>query len=103
MNAKCIAIMAIGVLPLATAIGGELTSKNNPKLAKVMAAFPKSDTNGDKVLTISELRTFVSAKMPDKATSKTNPYLKRLLKEEKDADKNGDALLTKAELLAHLR
>lgn len=86
-----------------TIANAELNSKNNPKLAKVYKAFPKSDLNGDKTLTISELRGFVDKKIKDGATSSKNIYLKRLLKEEKDADKNSDGVLTKSELLAHLK
>lgn len=84
-------------------VQAELNSKTNPKLAKVLKNFPKSDTSGDGVLTISELRGFVSKKIKNGATSSSNLYLKRLLKEEKDADKNNDGVLTKDELLAHLK
>jgi len=96
-------ILVGAALSLQSLNAGELTSSNNKKLKKVMNAFPKSDTNGDKVLTMSELHDFVKLRMKDSATSQTNLQLKRLLKEEQDADKDGDGVLTKAELLAHLQ
>lgn len=91
------------VISLTLVNGEELSSANNKKLKKVKNAFPKSDSNGDNILTLSELHDFVKLRMNDGATSKSNLQLKRLLKEEPDADKNGDSILTKAELLAHLR
>ena len=96
-------LCGICLLSVSLLSAAELSSSNNPKLAKVKKAFPKADVNSDGILTISELRGFVDKKMKGSATSKTNPYLKRLLKEEKDADKNSDGILTKAELLAHLK
>ena len=72
-------ILIGAALSLHSVNAGELTSSSNKKLKRVIVAFPKSDTNGDDVLTMSELHNFVKKKMKDGATSKTNVYLKRCL------------------------
>jgi len=82
--------------------GAELTSENNFKLKAVYGALPRTDGNGDGILSLDELKTYVRDKFNDQATSQFNPYLSRFLKGEPLADKNCDGVLTKDELLTHL-
>lgn len=79
-----------------------MTSVNNFKLKAVFDALPKTDGNGDGILTLDELKAYVHGKFNDQATSQFNPYLNRFLKNEPISDKNNDGVLTKQELLNHL-
>ena len=81
----------------------ELTSENHPKLKVVFEKVPKTDGNGDGILTLGELRDYVQTNFRDRATSRFNLYLGQFLKNEPEADKNHDGVLTKSELLAHLQ
>lgn len=79
------------------------TSENNFKLKAVFERLPKTDANGDGILTLPELRQYVEVKFRDRATSRSNLYMSQFFKYEPTADANKDGVLTKHELLYHLR
>lgn len=109
---------AILTLVIAVAVSwgwvqGNETSENNPKMKKFLNLFPNSDANPkDKILTRSEIYTFLLNKVPSSATSNTPGYwgkqLKKFYKEtEGKADKHdgkgaNDGVLTKTELLNYV-
>ena len=55
------------------------TSKTNSKIKKFLNLYPRSDANGDKVLTTAEMQSFILRKIKSSATSENSASLKRFL------------------------
>ncbi|MDF1755957.1 MAG: EF-hand domain-containing protein [Verrucomicrobiales bacterium] len=89
-------------LSSAIVVQAETSSSNNSKVKEFYKNFPGSDADKNGVLTISEMRSFIMAKVRSSATSKDHPGLSRLLKKAPESDLNKDGVLTKTELIKYL-
>ena len=78
------------------------TSKNNSKIRKFLNMYPQADANGDKVLTTTEMQSFLLSKISSSATSRDNKSMKRFLANAPDSDLNRDGVLKKSEMIKYL-
>lgn len=89
------------------ACGGHLlqaqhSSANNAKMKLFLAQYPEADANGDKVLSVAEMRLFIMKNVSSSATSQNNQKLKKFFRHAPQADLDGDKVLKKSELINYL-
>mgnify|MGYP001550975567 CR=1 FL=1 len=91
-------LLACGNLPLQA----QHSSANNAKMKLFLSQYPQADANGDKVLSVAEMRLFVMKNVSSSATSENNQQLKKFFRHAPQADLNGDSVLKKSELINYL-
>lgn len=84
------------------ALQAQHSSANNAKMKLFLTQYPKADANGDKVLSVAEMRLFILHNVSSSATSENNQQLKKFLRHAPQADLNGDKVLKKSELISYL-
>ena len=99
-----VVVVMAGAGAMLPAAQGEITSKNNPQLKAALKKFPAADANRDGVLTVKEVRAYMTGqargnKTRDKGSSKGSANIKTVTK----TDDDGTITITNAKYGPHER